>query len=162
MEKLELKHLSAYLPYGLYFQKENVCTAGGECEYKNKERGTVLYVQKRKGKILSVDTNHLRIKTKAGSFDNLNPIVVKVEKWVTITSTFKPILRPLSDLTEEYLMDSNLGILDQIELERLKEKRLGFHNVAYPLAVHLFENHFDVFGLIEKGLAISIHDIKKI
>ena len=74
-----------------------------------------------------------------------------------------PILRPLSDLTPEYLMvDSNLDICDQIELSELMSQKMNFAHLRYGLAVHLFENHFDCFGLIESGLAISIHDIKKI
>lgn len=31
--------------------------------------------------------------------------------------------------------------------------------MSYWDSIFLLENHFDVFGLIEKGLAISIHDV---
>ena len=74
---------------------------------------------------------------------------------------FKPILRPLSDLTKV----NGFSLSDMISH--------GYHNpfwlpenfnVIYLM--HLdFEKlvswHFDVFGLIEKGLAIDINTIEK-
>ena len=74
---------------------------------------------------------------------------------------FKPIMRPLSDLTKV----NGFSLSDMISH--------GYHNpfwlpenfnVIYLM--HLdFEKlvswHFDVFGLIEKGLAIDINTIKK-
>lgn len=94
--KLELKHISLYLPYGLDGFLEN--------------------------KIVDLNTNNI---------------------W-TFTLNAKPILRPLSDLSEddlegaEYIVDKGLSA------------DLNYYQWEY-----LFENHFDVFNLIENGLAID-------
>lgn len=63
----------------------------------------------------------------------------------------KLILKPLSELTPELLHDIEMitgtaGIVSTIE-----KIRLGF--IDYILMVQLFEQHYDVFGLIEYGLA---------
>ena len=80
----------------------------------------------------------------------------------------KPILRPLSDLTKEYL-EKNHGIVNEDdegyemwmrvkyshkEPEILKEVHWGIVN-------ELIKNNIDVFNLIPQGLAININDIEK-
>ena len=60
---------------------------------------------------------------------------------------FKPILRPLSDLTK-------WGIDDLFKIKDYKE--MTYEDVRW-----MFELHFDVFGLIEKGLAIDINTLEK-
>ena len=62
----------------------------------------------------------------------------------------KPILRPLSDLTEDLLCIS--------WIENIQDKELGAE-CPYDVWQVLFANHFDVFGLIEKGLAIDINTL---
>lgn len=92
--------------------------------------------------------------------------------------SFKPILRPLSDLTKEikngtikFIPAEVLFSVDNSELEEfrtygkipeywkdsLKVKPLYYDFYQVQL---LFEWHFDVFGLIEKGLAIDINNLK--
>ena len=93
---------------------------------------------------------------------------------------FKPILRPLSDLTKPCLEGGNVPI------EELEEK-IGHRNwceaysnamdalmedvhsirlvdlikrMPYEFIVQLFKWHFDVFGLIEKSYAIDINTLK--
>jgi hypothetical protein len=76
----------------------------------------------------------------------------------------KIVLRPLSELSDisgKYLSECNLDLLDQMELTDLSQKRTNFDHIAYDLAVWLFENHFDVFGLIEKGLAVDINALNQ-
>ena len=81
---------------------------------------------------------------------------------------FKPILRPLSDLTKEIEIDGEIFI----PYDWIKENidRHGCYidysdmfieptEYAYNVVSKLFEWHFDVFGLIEKGLAIDINDL---
>ena len=69
----------------------------------------------------------------------------------------KPILRPLSDLTIEFKDDF-----------RFTERAITIHKyglnhwlkgLRFDIVEFLFENHFDVFGLIEKGLAIDINTL---
>lgn len=173
MEKLELKHLAPYLPYGL-----KINTAENEMyliDFKNK-------------KIESLFRGHL----------------INIYEW----DEFKPILRPLSDLTSNNLIDMfNIAykfVFDRtdenltnfhmygwdeddfgctvkdgqfiygfsVDFEHQKDFRFSCRNIdtdvpnnfmmidKLQLFEYLFKNHFDVFGLIEENLAIDINTLK--
>ena len=130
--KLELKHLSPYLPYGLKIYKSAV----NELNEFN----------------LPYVLNHC-----------------------------KPILHPLSDLTKKIKVNGKkfvpIEILDRetyINYEvstkgKLIEKQDNGSVILEEIDVYpywiiqkLYEWHFDVFGLIEKGLAISIHNVEQV
>ena|SRR5690554_3589173 len=71
---------------------------------------------------------------------------------------FKPILRPLSDLTKHecytalsYNLRFNIDILG---FPNYLDLKVNDYNI-------LLENHFDVFGIIEKNLAIDINTLNK-
>ena len=64
----------------------------------------------------------------------------------------KPILRPLSDLTEEYSNACNYSHKD-FKWEIINK------NISVLVWDSLLKNHFDVFGLIDAGLAIDINTI---
>lgn len=66
---------------------------------------------------------------------------------------FKPILRPLSDLTPRYA--DAWGISSLKHLIRYIEKK----DVPMHIYLELLEGHFDVFGLIDNDLAIDINTI---
>ena len=68
-----------------------------------------------------------------------------------IENNHKPILRPLSDLKEFSPAIWKYGMLDSEINPTLK--------LTYNEIYVLFKNHFDVFGLIEQGLAIDINTI---
>ncbi len=141
--KLELKHIAPYLPFGL--------------------------------KILHFDNQR---KMNAGNGSSTH--------WIGITATLqrqgencKPILRPLSDLTKEIEVGGERFIpIDKIDYEfgmlyyfasgnkGLLIKRRNTNIYAYSMDYFLiqqklFEWHFDVFGLIEQGLAIDINTLSK-
>lgn len=120
MEKLELKHLAPYLPYGL----TGICTE----EFTGIE--TVYGISYYKG---SSDVYLIT------SFDDLD------------IEYFKPILRPLSDLTKKEYKNSFYGNPLDYKIDEL----------PYKVFIKLLELHFDVFGLIEKGLAIDINTLNK-
>jgi len=71
-----------------------------------------------------------------------------------------PILRPLSDLTKEewnsVFVDSDI---DNILSIYQSDKHLGC--VEYYLVNILLSHHFDIYGLIENGLAIDINTLEK-
>ena len=80
----------------------------------------------------------------------------------------KPILRPLSDLTKQRIDIIYFGVIatdndmygtrDEFE----DDLEIWLCDMAHiPLCVYnfLIMNHFDVFGLIEKGLAIDINTL---
>lgn len=132
--KLQLKHLAPYLPYGL--------------------------------KGMRIDYDSLGEHELAG-----------LTIWDIITSRgkidykyFKPLLHPLSRLTELILKDDNTPIdyfqekyytlgLDS-QCKRILEDERWINQCDWLLIQYLFEWHFDVFNLIEKGLAEPIETSK--
>ena len=160
--KLELKHLSPYLPFELEIQVA--------------------------GENVDDDPEGLpRIFTMAGIVDgevirNNKGYISNVEE--EIEDVF-PILRPLSDLSSlgddkiqinEHTINKILGYGD-VEFSSYKgdldfihegdpdqrydsSKTISF-NTFEMARTELLKGHFDIFGLIEKGLAIDINTIKK-
>ena len=66
---------------------------------------------------------------------------------------FKPILRPLEDLNKAIWQEINTVF----DFSELKDYDINF--IPYSLFEFLIGNHFDVFDLIEKGLAIDINTL---
>jgi hypothetical protein len=150
--KLELKHLAPYLPYGLKCEILDY-----KCDYVGEKYGTI------KGYYYIGDGVYYTFKSDR-DYAGKN------------TNNFKPILRPLSDLTKEiiekYATWGKVGVnhMDlEIEFEgydddcymicRDKNGRMIDRAVNSSDFDFLYENHFDVFGLIDKGLAININTL---
>lgn len=80
-------------------------------------------------------------------------------------SEIKPILRPLSDLTKEIEHNGERFVPMDVLYDDFRETDLlhfnpnDIFNQSYNLVQKVLEWHFDVFGLIDKGLAVSIHDV---
>lgn len=142
MEKLELKHLAGYLPYGLKMKY----TGNGK-----PFRGTQ-------------DIETLTI-------SNIELLMFSINR--------KPILRPLSDLTKEIEVNREkfvpIDFLNKRCLGLTKYQLKEIQGDQYLLATYtenynclnentakdfLFEWYFDIYGLIEKGLAIDINTLK--
>ena len=127
--KLELRHLAPYLPFGL--------------------------------KIFYHGTKR---KINAGNGSSTN--------WIGITATLqrqgencKPILRNLSDLTKEIEVNGKkfvpaveLKLFIQCDIDWWKDYG-DLKYGQYDMVEKLFEWHFDVFSLIDKGLAIDINTL---
>ena len=148
MKKLKLEYLSPYLPYNLrlIFEKS----------------GRIINMQS------CFNEGDLHI-TDCGEGNDYN-----LKLW-----EFKPILRPLSDLVEEINADNdnktfapNIYLLENRECEaeyefiealyddmRTVEDKMRF--APYSIFIQLVKWHFDVFGLIPKGLAFNINDLEK-
>lgn len=137
--KLELKPLAPYLPYGLNY----------------------------KGEYGGIST--LRKLEYCRSYNKENDCFTDefgVDGY--LIQYIKPVLRPISDLTKE--IEVNGEIFDMANwlmkyghnsaLYHLS-KPYGYEKVTYEVMEKLFEWHFDVFGLIEKGLAIDINTLDK-
>jgi len=130
MEKLELKHLAPYLPYGLKVKDIAYSATFG----------------------LSLTNIILPLK------DN---------------EYYKPTLRPLSDLNESEIDNIYTLFIDnrhdierewiEINVNMLKTEHFSIKwaidLMPYLLMEYLYEHHYDVFGLIEKGLAIDINTL---
>ena len=78
---------------------------------------------------------------------------------------FKPILQPLFNDNFDY----SIFLMDNFPEEKWADayndimNGIGFgvkiEQIPYELHDFLFENHIDVFGLIEKGLAVDINTL---
>lgn len=144
MEKLELKHLAPYLPYGL----------------------KVLCDKSDFNTIFEMDT-----------YSNMKGSgIEKRDIYSVMSNNYKPILRKLSDITKEIEVNDERFVPADIIFPKKECKSeyerniligvLEFENVIkhsctyFGIVQKLFEWHFDVFGLIEKGLAIDINTIE--
>jgi hypothetical protein len=161
MNRLELKHLTPYLPYHLEIQVA--------------------------GEFLDDDPEGLpRIFTMVGILDgevirNKKGYISNVEE--EIEDVF-PILRPLSDLTldvinkfyenkaengiilRNYITPTTMEITLTATYKMMGDaftdfiiSRNSIIDTDYWLVELLLKHHFDVFGLIEKGLAIDINTL---
>lgn len=145
--KLELKHLSPYLPYGLKVHNGNHAQTMTKC-YNDP--------------FVMIEITGYGM----GQRFTMNPDKVK--------PIWKPVLRPLSDLMKHEYINTfwqKDSFLDEItESDNQLEKATHFINrfritdndycYPYDFFSKLFENHFDVFGLIPAGLAIDINTLK--
>ena len=130
--KLETKHLAPYLPYKLK----------GIYEMSSKQKQETLQ---------AIDTLG-----KCRTDEDLRWFEIKM---------FKPILQPL--FNEDF--DYTIFLMDKFPEEKWADayndimNGVGFgvkiEQIPYELHEFLFENHIDVFGLIEKGLAIDINTL---
>lgn len=77
-----------------------------------------------------------------------------IKNFNAITDFDKPILHPLSD----YLKFED--VLDEMSIVNHADIENGFVNLLpYSAMEKMFENHIDVFGLINKDLAIDINTL---
>ncbi len=152
--KLEPRHLAPYLPYGLRIDKPNMLLKGIEIEKPKHYYALIEYLdEKAKCKCCDAKTNDVK--------------TMKHQIWTT-----QPLLRPLSDLTKEIKHDGEKfiplhEIRDTLRYPDLKlsennafgscEFNIGNNGQTFGYCVYekLFKWHFDVFGLIPKGLAIE-------
>ena len=138
--KLELKHLAPYLPYGLKYRLH------GNFPIQN---GVDNWIE---------------------DIREISPFNFTLEKVLT-WETCKPILRPLSDLTKEIEINGERFVpSDKLMLQKNQRGEWSFFmdeaitweiEQAIEDVSKLFEWHFDVFGLIDQGLAIDINTLYK-
>ena len=137
METLELKHLAPYLPYSLEFN----------CDFNGIQEMTGLFVAEEDGEPL------VQFK---GYCADIND------------TTHKPILRPLSDLTKEIEIDGEKIVISNEyrscrfnEMSTLKGGSVILRSIMLKEYDIILKYHFDIFGLIEKGLAIDINTLNQ-
>ncbi len=134
--KLELKHLAPYLPYGLKIETHKIVTTLFSV---NPDYGTVKFIDKDR------------------------------EPYNTALKNIKPILRPLSDLIkDEFFNELFILIGGRFKnYKHFKDEMLDNYLYSSPklMSYRVFELlvslHFDVFGLIEKGLAVDVNTLKE-
>lgn len=145
--KLEATQIIPYVSYGLKVKsKRHFCKYGEE---------TILKVNG----IAFQDTAEIHYWQYEFVFDNDLKFANINEKG------FKPILRPLSYLTKEIEVNGE-KFVPHIKLggrPNLKDYDIEYlsnhiNDMSFGLIKQLIEWHFDVFGLIEKGLAIDFNE----
>lgn len=162
--KLELKHIAPYLPYGLNFH----CVDIESGEYEELPFTSIS---------LSDGFEELRIGNQEIEIDDL------------FANDYKPILRPLTDFTKEIEINGEKfypchRIHFNIDGTAFKENIAGqecptwgwktslnfnhSHQNYFDIFrafndnwIKLFTMHFDVYGLIDQGLAIDINSINQ-
>lgn len=86
--------------------------------------------------------------------------------WTQELKSIKPILRPLSDMTEEEeLCLCNLAeTFDCKSMVKTLSENDGVYKISankmIPIMIYLLKQGFDLFGLIEAGLAIDKTTLK--
>jgi len=148
--KLELKHLASYLPYGLkVYVYGQTIFDNHICELKWLDASNQAFFD--------------------GDWNNISEN----------SEYFKPILRPLSDLTKEIEVNGEKFVpieFFEISDDENKNKEYDYGNIKlirsleslsknafvndisylpYGVVEKLYEWHFDIYGLIENNLAID-------
>ncbi len=158
MDKLTLEHLAPYLPYGLKAEMLDY-----KCDYVGKQYDEIVGFHQ-----WDKNCSYWSALTVGGSKPNIERI--------------KPILRPLSDLSiynesfeeswiirlnKECIEVSNAGGIwldSDLDFDLMYDRYEppGYLRLEYTSKSRdwLVKNQFDVFGLIEKGLAIDINSIE--
>ena len=144
--ELQFKHIAPYLPHKVFCidntrprQKKKVLLTGGK---DSDGMRSAVFIWEEKGGIFQSDIRNCSL-----------------------------ILRPLSDLVkEEYKKDIKFPHerFMGFDIERDNLNTIGFKTPEswmelskwMPFYESLFCNHFDVFGLIDQGLAIDINTLK--
>lgn len=133
MEKLEAKHISSYLPYGLK---------------------TIYLLSDVVGIIYKDEIRYKKLTTDNASF---------------VLNYCKLVLRPLSDLTRSELEKQGYWhhidwltheLQTSIKKNGVKGLEKHINEAPYEMIVYLLSRHYDIFGLIDKGLAVSYSEIK--
>jgi len=137
MERLTIKELAPYLPYGLTVRNEVDYTLIGIMPYRT--------INKNNGE----DEFRLIVKSEDDAMDEF-----------PLSDQCSILLRPLSSLTEEIdnnpnnlTYSSSLKLWTKEDIDYCKGNPLG---MRYETVQQLLEWHFDVFGLHERGLALPI------
>src|SRR5690606_37484510 len=147
---------------------ERVYFGGINKKSYSEKRGELAYTNKRVGKVKGYKDG--KILTTIGYFKIEEPTFTFIGAHVTHNYERKLILRPLSDLTKEiehngwsftfsevYLGNSKLAKILGVERSTFDN---FLNDIDYSSIQLLFKHHFDVFGLIDKGLAIDINTLK--
>jgi hypothetical protein len=148
MEKLKLKHIAPYLPYGLqYIYKGKIAELVNiHYFYSHDEYGNV-----------------------TGKSECTIVICPRFNEVQSLITAIKPILRPLSDLTKEIEIEGKKFVPFEWLLQynpHTKDTKpcAVIENGVIEMQYYrdyqkLFEWHFDVFGLIDKGLAVDYNTV---
>lgn len=141
--KLEIKHLSPYLPYNLK----------GQCLHKTID-GVEL-----KNNVFVLDSIDQATQWIYWTHDRLFLRQLGLRGKGFRPCDFKPLLRPLSDyvnINSDAMMALNCDVSTQINLNEFAMKYISLSSLYYSTYEICLINHIDVFGLIDEGLALPL------
>ena len=134
---IKLEEIVGYLPYGLKIECHS--------EYEIKKEGSYI------SEMVEI--------SKTGVTDNYG------NNW---NLEIKPILRPLSDLTKEIEVNGEKFVptteYSYLRFEEISTFKSGCNALQFIQVRELnllYEMHFDIHNLIERGLAIDINTLEK-
>jgi hypothetical protein len=140
--ELELKHLASYLPFDLQIW-----------DIENEIIRKLVVTNYNISKLEDIGIDEVLLK-------NESALGFKKRK-----GNFKLILHPLSDLEKEIEFKGEKFVpMDRIQIYPNAEYLISQISTGFvEIIVYkmLLEWHFDVYGLIDKGLAIDINTLKK-
>ena len=139
--ELQLKHLAPYLPYGLKFTYQYKTVYKSDCLLTIRNIRSCLDSGKpilRPLSDLTKEENHLKVLSWYENTNNAKIEVYKNDSDSSVTVTY--------DLMGDVFTDF---IYNRDETS----------DTRYWIMEELLKNHFDVFGLIEKGLAVDVNKI---
>lgn len=160
---MELKHIVGYLPYGL----KAVMTVDAREEFSNLDIDNYYVFDKNSiWTYCGYADEDLNIPLGEGEINGL--ILRNGFTYADVKNFSKPIMRPMSDVTKEIEVNGEklvpLDLICEIYPVDIDEKGIcssstdefGILHLPYSVIKKLYEWHFDIHGLIEKGEAIDI------
>lgn len=163
---IELRHLSPYLPYGLKIQYEGILNGKEikqyDVDFRKSNPSNEDWMNKYKpiGQI------------KGLKIAEIKRVEIYKKYWLVRAGVFvgglksfyngkgmKPILRPLSDLYNTDGFSLSKMISHGYHNTFWSKEKFSVNHIYYHDLLILLEWHFDVFGLIDAGLAIDINTL---
>lgn len=147
-EELKLEHLAPYLPYRLQ------CHLMGEMINDDADPTIprIFY-------IIGADTSRVKISKglliDAWIYEEVFPILRPLSDIIEYTEHFNLHFRPIDELMNHPLCNDNESELASLVMNSVNE-------CPYWMIEKLLYWNFDIFGLIEKGLAIDIKTLEEI
>lgn len=156
--KLELKHLTPYLPYGINVKYKGIVNGKELGKWDRENKDLEFFDEPETPKPDEVIDWKMGLIKKTETY---------LEKWILRIGNGHKYIHPNSFGKEAFLLLHSLSKLTDEQIGELE----NHHNFSmmhyseiktdptrYPFTIveKLFEWHFDVFGLIEKGLAEPI------
>ena len=171
--KLELKHIVGYLPYGLKVQYSGIINVDEfrdyNKRYKEASKGDMFFEfsEQRPEEVIGLKIGKIRILEICEKFNKYR-IGGKGMQTHYGTKKFKPILRPLSDLTKEIEVNGEKFVpsieynhlrFEEISTIKAGDRAMGFIQVREQEI--LYQLHFDIHGLIPNNLAIDMNTLNE-
>lgn len=162
MEKLTLEHLVGYLPFGLKVIRENK-------SFDNE----IFTIQGATKKNVFTSDNGLSLV----SISRIKPILIPLSNLANEIEPHKTILHKIAidlgllkddNFIFQYDFSDSGGYGDKSDYSiisptnnkiiSIPQKTEDIDGLSYKIMQELFKHHFDVLGLIEKGLAINYNE----